>query len=187
MREGIAPPAIVPAESRPQAGTDDEVVRAAERDYEQAIVGLEQVAQAEGHTLDPALAAALNQNIAIVDRAIGDAREAVGTDPQDEELRAGGAVVYPTETLYGLGVDATDDAALQRLVRLKGREPGKPISVLVSDAAMLGRVAAAISPAAERLMRRFWPGALTLVLPAAPHLSDVLTGGTGPTRMSFVA
>lgn len=96
-----------------------------------------------------------------------------------EALRAGGAVVYPTETLYGLGVDATDDEALQRLVRLKGREPGKPVSVLVSDTAMLERVAASISPAAERLMRRFWPGALTLVLPAAPHLSDVLTGGTG--------
>lgn len=97
MREGTAPPAIVPADNRPKVGADtagmsspdDDVVRAAERDYEQAIVGLEQVAQAEGHSLDPAVAAALNQNIAIVDRAIGDAREAVGTDPQDEELRAG--------------------------------------------------------------------------------------------------
>jgi anti-sigma factor RsiW len=70
-------------------GADEDVTRAVERDYEQAILGLEQVAQAEGRVLDPDVAAALNQNIAIVDRAIGDAREAVVTDPQDDELRAG--------------------------------------------------------------------------------------------------
>src|SRR6185436_16922211 len=94
-------------------------------------------------------------------------------------LRHGGVVVYPTETLYGLGVDATDEEALKRLVTLKGREEGKPISVLISDTAMLERVAASVSPAAVRLMSRFWPGALTLVLPAAPGLSPLLTGGSG--------
>ena len=97
MREGVGPVTKAPDEGQVAATTkaagatsaDDDVVRAAERDYEQAIMGLEQVTQAEGHALDPTLAAALNQNIAIVDRAIGDAREAVGTDPQDDELRAG--------------------------------------------------------------------------------------------------
>jgi hypothetical protein len=97
MREGIrtATPrpaedqAAAPAEAPGATSPDNDVVHAAERDYEQAIMGLEQVTQAESHTLDPATAAALNQNIAIVDRAIGDAREAVGTDPEDDELRAG--------------------------------------------------------------------------------------------------
>lgn len=92
-------------------------------------------------------------------------------------LRRGVVVVYPTETLYGLGVDATNEHALHKLVALKGREDGKPISVLVSDDAMLHTVAASISPAARRLMRRFWPGPLTLALPARDGLSPLLTGG----------
>jgi L-threonylcarbamoyladenylate synthase len=92
-------------------------------------------------------------------------------------LRAGGVVVYPTETLYGLGADAGNAAALQRLVELKGREPGKPIAVLIGNVRMLGAVVADIPPLAEALMRRFWPGPLTIVLPARASLSPVLTGG----------
>ena len=94
-------------------------------------------------------------------------------------LRRGGVVVYPTETLYGLGVDATNPTALACLVALKGREPGKPISVLVADETMLSVLVAEVSPLARRLVRRFWPGPLTLVLPARPGVSDLLTGGTG--------
>lgn len=94
-----------------------------------------------------------------------------------EALRRGEVVVYPTETLYGLGVDAADQAALRRLVALKGREEGKPIAVLVSDRDMLGEIAAEPSPAAKRLMARWWPGALTLVLAARPGVSPLLTGG----------
>jgi L-threonylcarbamoyladenylate synthase len=96
-----------------------------------------------------------------------------------DALRHGGVVVYPTETLYGLGVDATNPTALARLVALKGREPGKPISVLVADETMLSELAAELSPLARRLVRRFWPGPLTLVLPAHAGVSDLLTGGTG--------
>ena len=96
-----------------------------------------------------------------------------------EALRCGGVVVYPTETLYGLGVDATDEQALGRLVDLKGREEGKPISVLVGDRAMLDTVAADVPAAAERLMRRFWPGPLTIAVPARPGVSRRLTAGGG--------
>jgi len=92
-------------------------------------------------------------------------------------LRLGGIVVYPTETLYGLGADATNDHALRKLVVLKGREEGKPISVLVSDHSMLRSVVAHVSPAAQRLMDRFWPGPLTLALPAKAEVSPLLTGG----------
>lgn len=94
-------------------------------------------------------------------------------------LRRRDLIVYPTETLYGLGADALDEEALARLIALKGREPGKPISVLVSDLAMLRTLVDEIPPRALRLIERGWPGPLTLVLPAAPTVSLSLTGGSG--------
>jgi L-threonylcarbamoyladenylate synthase len=94
-------------------------------------------------------------------------------------LERGGVVVYPTETLYGLGVDADAEAALVRLGALKGRDRDKPVSVLVASRAMLDEIAAAVTGAAERLMARFWPGPLTVAFRARPHLSSALTGGTG--------
>jgi L-threonylcarbamoyladenylate synthase len=94
-------------------------------------------------------------------------------------LRRGGVVVYPTETLYGLGVDATNPSALHRLVTLKVRQAGKPISVLVSDAEMLNGIVVEIPKAAGRLMHAFWPGPLTIVLRARAEVSEVLTAGSG--------
>jgi L-threonylcarbamoyladenylate synthase len=91
-------------------------------------------------------------------------------------LKRGEVVVYPTETLYGLGVDGENEAAIQRLIELKGREEGKPISLLVSGEEMLRRVASFIPAPAFLLMRAFWPGPLTIVLPAAERLSYALTG-----------
>ena len=90
-----------------------------------------------------------------------------------------GVVVYPTETLYGLGADATSAAALRRVADLKGRDAGKPILVLVASREMLGTIVARVPEGAEALMRRFWPGPLTLVLPAREGLSPLLTGGSG--------
>lgn len=94
-------------------------------------------------------------------------------------LAAGGLVVYPTETLYGLGADALNEAALQRLVEVKVREPGKPIAVLISDTDMLHDLVEAVPPRAKTLMRRFWPGPLTIVLQARPSVSALLTGNGG--------
>jgi L-threonylcarbamoyladenylate synthase len=94
-------------------------------------------------------------------------------------LAGGGVVVYPTETLYALGVDACNPRALQRLIALKAREPGKPIAVLVSDQSMLREIADEVSGGADALMRRFWPGPLTIVLRARPTVSEVLTAGSG--------
>jgi len=92
-------------------------------------------------------------------------------------LARGGTVVYPTETVYGLGVDATNPAALHRLAMLKGREARKPIAVLISDTGMLRDVVDDIPALAEVLMRRFWPGPLTIVLRARAGVSPLLTGG----------
>jgi len=87
-------------------------------------------------------------------------------------------VAFPTETYYGLGVQALDEAALGRLLRVKAREPKKPIPLLVADRAMLERVARVPAPA-EPLIERFWPGPLTLVLPAVPGLPAQLCNDLG--------
>jgi len=94
-------------------------------------------------------------------------------------LRAGGVVVFPTESVYGLGVDARSAAAVARLVAVRGREPGKPILVLVRDLAMAESMSAGFPPRAIRLAERFWPGPLTIVVPARPGLAEPLVAGTG--------
>jgi L-threonylcarbamoyladenylate synthase len=94
-------------------------------------------------------------------------------------LAAGALVVFPTETVYGLGADARSAAAVERLVAVRGREEGKPILVLVADVEMAGAVVDDFPAGARRLARRFWPGPLTLVLPARAGLPAPLTAGTG--------
>jgi len=96
-----------------------------------------------------------------------------------EVLARGGVVVFPTETLYGLGVDAASEPALERLAVLKGREAAKPVSILVDSRAMLDTWVSSVPESAERLMKEFWPGPLTLALPARPHVSKRLTGSGG--------
>jgi L-threonylcarbamoyladenylate synthase len=94
-------------------------------------------------------------------------------------LERGGLIVYPTETLYGLGADATRADAVLRLADLKGRDRDKPVSVLVASRAMLDEIASSVSPAAESLMAAFWPGPLTIALPARAEVLPRLTGGSG--------
>lgn len=95
-------------------------------------------------------------------------------------LAAGGVVAYPTETVYGLGVDATSRAAIERLLEAKGRDAGRGISVLVSDLAMAAPLLAAPPPkAAIALARRYWPGPLTIVLPASASVAAELRGPSG--------
>jgi L-threonylcarbamoyladenylate synthase len=92
-------------------------------------------------------------------------------------LRAGGAVIFPTDTLYGLGVDPCSEKGLSRLFAAKGRDRGKPIPLLLSGREQVDRWTRHVPPAAGRLMDRFWPGALTLVLPADPCVHPDVTGG----------
>ncbi len=94
-------------------------------------------------------------------------------------LRRGELVVYPTETLYGLGADAANPAALARLVALKQRSDTKPTSILVASRPMLDQVAERVTPLAARLIARFWPGPLTLVVAARSSVSPLLTAGSG--------
>jgi L-threonylcarbamoyladenylate synthase len=92
-------------------------------------------------------------------------------------LRVGGVVIFPTDTLYGLGVDPCSEKGLNRLFAAKGRDRGKPIPLLLSGGDQVDRWARHIPPAAARLMDRFWPGALTLVLSADPGVHPAVTGG----------
>ena len=94
-------------------------------------------------------------------------------------LRQGRVVAYPTETLYGLGVDPFREEALEQLYVLKGRPAEMPVSILVKDVAMLEEVAHDLPGPAMRLVEAFLPGPLTLVLHARPHLPEQLTAGTG--------
>ena len=94
-----------------------------------------------------------------------------------EKLKDGGVIALPTDTLYALAADATNDAAVERVFEIKGREGAKPLPLFVSGVDMARRCAT-LSPAAECLARRFWPGALTLVLPKqASFRSLALAGG----------
>ena len=81
-------------------------------------------------------------------------------------LRDGGLVAFPTETVYGLGADATNASALDRLNRVKGRPPGKPYSLHIHTISQLAPLVGSVSPAARALMERFWPGPLTVILPS---------------------
>jgi L-threonylcarbamoyladenylate synthase len=96
-----------------------------------------------------------------------------------ELLREGGIAAVPTETFYALAVNPFDEAALTRLFALKARPPEKPVLVLVGTLGMLTQVVAGVPEVGDRLMAAFWPGPLTLILPARPGLPDLLTGGTG--------
>jgi L-threonylcarbamoyladenylate synthase len=93
-------------------------------------------------------------------------------------LRRDGIIVYPTETVYGLGGDAFSDEALLRVYEAKGRPLGKPISIAVSDTDMLCAVACADDPALE-FIGRFLPGPVTVILEARSCIPPLLTGGTG--------
>ncbi|PIR85236.1 threonylcarbamoyl-AMP synthase [Candidatus Kaiserbacteria bacterium CG10_big_fil_rev_8_21_14_0_10_45_20] len=86
-------------------------------------------------------------------------------------------ILYPTDTLYGLGVDATDPEAVLRLFDLKERELDKPISIVVSDMAMMEEYAE-VTPLARKIAETFLPGKVTLVLNAR-NLAPELSAGTG--------
>jgi L-threonylcarbamoyladenylate synthase len=92
-------------------------------------------------------------------------------------LAAGGLVAFPTETVYGLGADAANPAALRRLFAVKGRPADHPVIVHLASADLLDEWAVEIPVAARELAHRFWPGPLTMVLRRAAHVVDEVTGG----------
>ena len=92
-------------------------------------------------------------------------------------LRAGGLVAFPTETVYGLGADASNPAAVAKIFAAKGRPQDHPLIVHLGSIELLPQWAREIPPAAQKLAAAFWPGPLTLILKRAAGVSDSVTGG----------
>jgi L-threonylcarbamoyladenylate synthase len=94
-----------------------------------------------------------------------------------EILRAGGLVAFPTETVYGLGADASNPAAVKKIFAAKGRPVDHPVIVHITDMSELKHWAAEVPRAAWLLAEKFWPGPLTMVLKRSPHVNDLISGG----------
>jgi len=102
------------------------------------------------------------------------------SDPQSiaeaaESIRSGGLVAFPTETVYGLGVNAMDAAAVKKVFSAKGRPSADPLIVHISKLSEIERVVSSFSPAAQSLADAFWPGPLTLILPKQPEVPELVT------------
>ena len=105
-----------------------------------------------------------------------------GRDPQAvaaaaREMAKGGLVAFPTETVYGLGARADDDAAVARIFAAKGRPPDHPLIVHVLDIAAATVFTSGLDASARRLAEGFWPGPLTLIVPRAPGMAQAAGGG----------
>ena len=94
-----------------------------------------------------------------------------------EILRAGGLVAFPTETVYGLGADASNPAAVKKIFAAKGRPADHPLIVHIADMSELKHWAAEVPRAAWLLAEKFWPGPLTMVLKRSPQVNDLISGG----------
>jgi L-threonylcarbamoyladenylate synthase len=93
-------------------------------------------------------------------------------------LKRGGLLAYPTETVYGLGGNVSE-ASVRGVAALKGREPGKPFLLIISDPKMAEDLGLLFNASARALSREFWPGPLTLALPGGPRLPEMLRGPEG--------
>ena len=98
------------------------------------------------------------------------APDTAGIEQAAAILRIGGVVAYPTETVYGLAADPFNEAALDRLFALKGRAENHPVLLVIAAIDQLAPLLTEVSPRAQRCIAEFWPGPLSLLLPAAPNL-----------------
>lgn len=98
-------------------------------------------------------------------------------DAAARALADGEVIAFPTETVYGLGGDAASEVAVGEVFRLKGRPASHPLIVHVASVEAAAAWAETMSPLAERLAQRFWPGPLTLILRKAAHVNTAVTGG----------
>ena len=94
-------------------------------------------------------------------------------------MEAGDTVIYPTETLYALGCDATIETACKKLISIKARPKAKPLPLIIGGVDMLAAVTCERSEAFESLASSFWPGPLSILVKALPTLPDALSDGDG--------
>lgn len=104
-----------------------------------------------------------------------------------EALRRGGLVAFPTDTLYALGADALAADAIERVLTVKGRARGKPLSVLVSSVEALASLDVSLAAGVPDALRTFWPGPLTVVVKASGKFPTLLTAATGTVGLRVPA
>lgn len=102
-------------------------------------------------------------------------------------IRSGGLVAFPTETVYGLGADAMNEQAVQRVFQAKGRPSDNPLIVHIADRRMLSSIATRVSRKAELLIEEFWPGPLTLVLERKPGVASSVSAGLATVAVRMPA
>lgn len=100
-------------------------------------------------------------------------------------LKSGEIVAFPTETVYGLGADAWNPDAVQKVFELKGRPSDNPLIVHIADRRMVDDFALVIPPQASKLMDHFWPGPLTLIFKKKPEVLDLVTGGLNTVALRW--
>jgi L-threonylcarbamoyladenylate synthase len=105
--------------------------------------------------------------------------EIAALDEAIAALRAGELVVFPTETFYGIAADPFSSSALEKLFAVKGRDAQKPVALIAADTRMAFSIAAEVSPLAKILADAFWPGPLTIVMPARAGFPAQLIGPDG--------
>lgn len=99
-------------------------------------------------------------------------------------LTSGNVIIYPTETLYGMGVDAHSEQAVEKLFKLKKRDLSKPVPVLIPHRKAIEKYAKNVSPIAKALMQAFWPGPLTIILESNAFPKGVASNGKVGFRLS---
>ena len=95
-----------------------------------------------------------------------------------EAIKAGGIVAFPTDTVYGLGADAFNQEAVEKIYKVKQRPFHLPLPILLADVTQISTVAGYVPDFAQFLIKHFWPGGLTLVLPRAESLPEIITSGS---------
>ena len=95
-----------------------------------------------------------------------------------QSIKNGKIVVFPTETVYGIGTNGLDENAIEKLYKIKQRPKEKPITLLVSDIEMIDKVAREINEIEYKLIKKFMPGPLTIILMKKEFVSDILTAGS---------
>ncbi len=104
-----------------------------------------------------------------------------------EIIKQGGVIAFRTDTFYGLGADPFNEAAVERIRELKGREDDKPILLLISDPNQIDRLLTELSAEFTNLAEKFWPGPLTIVGKATTNLPEGITAGTGTVGVRLPA
>lgn len=106
-------------------------------------------------------------------------------EPAAHSLQRGGVVIYPTETVYGLGAMMFSESAVQRVYEIKGREPDKPLSVMIASREEIAELCSTLTEPAEMLMAAFWPGPLTLILSAGNRVPAYLKSSKNTIGIRF--